>query len=233
MNLNKFEFNIFNAGGEYFVKKLANSSLSIGPSFFKIKESDLERVFGINEEKKTYIPQINGFRSFTQNNKMPLFLPVHFGDKLHNLDDFSQVIAFLTNMQQILTKKESDPSINSDVQKTSALNTTTTGLDSFVYRKVEYILKRMMECCNEHPDNALWEFSISGFRKFTGLNKGTEVKIKEFFRKIGVHLDNHRTKFECLLTQKQTHAIRYYISAGELRSIYDPFYEKIELTTAI
>ena len=169
----------------------------ICPSLFKINESDLERVFGIDEEKRPYIPLIDGLTKFTENNQIPLFQPVNFGDKLQILDDLSKAVVFLTDMQQLLKKKESDTCFNSDVHKAFELNNTKRKSDFFVYRNVEFLLKTMLDVCQEHPDNAFYQFSISSFRKQMGLNKGKEAEIKESFRKIGIHSDDKRTKFEC------------------------------------
>jgi len=181
-------------------------------SKFVMASNEIENFADIDLEENRYF--VIEVQSFPSGAEKPNYVELMERELPHFLD-------FLTNHYQILSKEESRHWFNYEDYKTPALQKITKSSKSFVYQKVEDTLEYMNDLSVENSDECLWEFSITGLRSYLHLHKGKETEIKEDLKKLGVHSDDYKSRFTCAFSQKQTHAIRYFISMKELSSIFN------------
>jgi len=176
--------------------------------------NDIENFADIEDEENRYfVIEVNPFPTDDEN---PNYLELMKSELPYFLD-------YLMNHHDFFTKKEGRFWFNYKDYRTPALSKMINGSKSPVDLKVEEILESL---CDEYSinfdDSIIWEFSLTGIRNFLMLYKGNEKEIKNALKRLGVHCDGHKKRFTCAYIRKETLAIRYSISVGELRSIFDP-----------
>lgn len=82
----KFVPEIFNIGGEYYLRHLKNDGLSAIPSLSKIKESALESVYNYDAKSKAEIDSYVAFTIYPENNPEKYQRIIDFGDGCRNFN---------------------------------------------------------------------------------------------------------------------------------------------------
>jgi hypothetical protein len=181
-------------------------------SKFVMASNEIEKFADIDTEENRYF--VIEIKSFPKGAEVPKYLELMLEELPHFID-------YLTNHHQIQTKCETRMWFNYFDYRTPALEKITKSSKSAVYFKVEEALEFLNTINIEYSDEQHWEFSLTNFRNHLQLDKGKETEIKDALSKLGVQCDERKARFKCAFTGRQTNAIRYSISVGALRIIFD------------
>lgn len=232
-NNQSFNPKVFQINGAYYAYRLHPDGFSIVPRFVNEQDIVLESFYQITIREKFEIKHYDGFdkvenRYFVK--EVKLFI---------NRQEIGQFTGLMREMEM---SKSLENLINDyptqspkvlvfwfpyQDHKIPDLNIIVKRSKSNVYKIVEDALKHFYLSKSEDlDDSAYWQFTLTNFRKDFGLEKDSEVEIKNAFKKIGIHVEDRKKKFRCA-SGGYVYAIRYFISVGELRAIFDPTYSSI------
>lgn len=193
-------------------------------SKFVMASNEIEKFADIDtEENRYFIIEVN---EFPKGNEVPNYNKLMQKELPHFID-------YLSNHHRLNTSCETRMWFNYDDYQTPALDKITKSSKSTIYYKVEEALELLKDSSSEYSNELFWEFSLTGFRNHLQLDKGKELEIKDALKKLGVQVDDRKTRFNCTYLTRHTHAIRYSISIGVLRTIFNREEQEITLATDI
>lgn len=181
-------------------------------SKFIMASNDIDNFAHIDiEENRYFVIEVPPFQPGTEKSEY---------DELMKAE-LPQFLDYLMNHHQIKTGNHTRMSFHYDDYKTPALDRVINGSKSSVHLKVEEALELLNDNGADSSEENIWEFSLTSFRNHLLFDKGKESEIKDTFRKLGVQSDDRKTRFTCAYSRNKTNAIRYFITVGDLKSIFD------------